>query len=125
MRKTAFAIYILNLPLMAFMRPPYLFETPLIVIALCIGAFALKNICKDECLATHFAYQFKTNLVASIYLAVVICCLFFFPYETIKDRVLPSMLAGAGVYIISILMLLWFFYRNVKGLIYLSKNEVL
>jgi uncharacterized membrane protein len=123
----AFAIYVLNMAaIIAFYPLGYSIESPLAVIALCIGAFALKNICKDECLATHFAYQSKTNFALFVYAVVVVCGSFLLAYfgETV-DEYLNLALAYLLVYTIiaiTIGVVIWFFYRNVKGLICLIKD---
>ncbi|MDR2151647.1 MAG: hypothetical protein LBO72_02395 [Helicobacteraceae bacterium] len=133
-----FAIYVLNLFAMALWRLSYPDEAFFIIVALCITAFALKNICKDEYLTRHFAYQFKTGLAVFVYHAVKMCVEFLIVYfDEIIDKNLnliqylnflnlaSALLLLYGIVIIGIVTHIWFLYRNVKGLIYLSKNKVL
>ncbi|MDR3177432.1 MAG: hypothetical protein LBT96_00455 [Campylobacteraceae bacterium] len=128
----AFCIYALNLILPAVVYVIFTVTEDIkssigfiIVITLCIVAFILKKTCKDDYLKKHFGYQFRTILyslslgIAFVFIIMMLALL---------------MLYGNGsdyeflVFIICILLVIftiWFIYRNIKGLIYLSKHKEL
>jgi uncharacterized membrane protein len=138
----AFAIYILNLAIVVFsaLQSAFFKHSDLAgsfsimfrvtFIALFITAFILKKICEDDYLAEHFAYQFKAMMVMFLYglvlvigLVLIASLLGGFDKSALISLVAPFMVLLIIVGIISFILLIWFLYRNIKGLIYLSLNK--
>jgi uncharacterized membrane protein len=94
-------------------------------IVLCIIAFVLKKICEDEYLEDHFRYQFKT-LLAFILFSIVFTILL----TIIGVTAIPGLITGIlyltfTIFIIAIIVILWFLYKNAKGLMYLFTGRYL
>ncbi|MDR3178090.1 MAG: hypothetical protein LBT96_03805 [Campylobacteraceae bacterium] len=141
MRLAAFFIYALNL-ILVVVKGIYsgVFEESIfliafiITIALCIAAFIFKKICEDEYLRSHFWYQFRTILVLLVFGIVVEIISSFMPTadaaSTFNDTRALSLSAYliymTGIFgVLSIVVGIWFIYRNVKGIIYLNKHKEL
>ncbi|MDR2081964.1 MAG: hypothetical protein LBP54_08815 [Campylobacteraceae bacterium] len=134
MRTAAFALYWLNLIISValcagsiiivavphFSRYGILSRTILFVfIIACIASFVIKKVCDDEYVKKHFGYQFRTALffiIAYIVLMIVKENMLLVSYTLI-----PHLSRGLIITIFAVYI--WFLYRNIKGIVYLSINK--
>jgi ABC-type arginine/histidine transport system permease subunit len=76
-----------------------------------------------------FCVQFKTNLVVAIYAVVVtggILLLIYFAEKNKKAFIsVIVLLYSYAIMTIMLTIWLWFLYKNIKNLIYLSKDKAL
>ncbi|MDR2153299.1 MAG: hypothetical protein LBO72_10820 [Helicobacteraceae bacterium] len=134
MEFAAYFVYIIILVAIAFLIFRYVFLgrrfsgyhyafVAAIFVALGIAVFALKNICEDAYLTTHFSYQFNTMLVVFLFVFGCVfggltCARFGETVDKFINLALAYLLIYALVAIANLIGI-WFLYRIIKGLIYL------
>jgi uncharacterized membrane protein len=141
----AYSIYILSLGIFAFsaLQSAFFKHSDLangisialggLSIVLLITAFILKKTCEDDYLAEHFAYQFKAMMVMFLYglilaagSVLIASLLGGFDQNalvSLASLVTPFIVLIVIVGIVSFILIIWFLYRNIKGLIYLSLDK--
>jgi uncharacterized membrane protein len=93
-----------------------------VFIIICASSSAIRKVSDDEFLKKHFGYQFKTALFfVIIYVALLIIMNVMNLLDINSYTLITNFIFG--LYITLFVFCVWFLYRNIKGLAYLSANK--
>jgi uncharacterized membrane protein len=105
-----------------FNKGIYFFLIFLIAIALCMTVSVIQSICKDEYLKKHFTYQ-TNSLLIYILAPIIFSTLILRLASIFIDRHTLDSYIHCTEILLSVIVGIWFFYRNIKGIIYLIVDK--